>query len=159
INVKRRSLRIVAKPDRAILVSHAGQRNPIAYEQVAREEPLMTFMAMDDACTLLIHQFLKLGVEAFVTFFVVRLVTENDVAVAVEGDAVLGVRQILRCEPEVERMVPHDFKREPRSNRRRAAAQRVAVQLAHERYVAHRIWEVRKTEVEVVYRQRLLKDR
>ena len=44
---------------------------------------------------LLIHQTLKFFDEAFVTFFVVRFVLQNDLALPVNRDAIVGVRQIF----------------------------------------------------------------
>ena len=37
IPVERGSLRIAAKPDRAVLMRYAGERDALAYKQIARE--------------------------------------------------------------------------------------------------------------------------
>ena len=46
------------------------------------------------------HQLFEFRCEPQVSFFVVRPVAENDVAFAVERHAILGIRQVLRREPE-----------------------------------------------------------
>ena len=70
-----------------------------------------------------------------------------------------GIRQIFRREPEIERMVGHQVEREARRDRRRAGLQRLAIQLADEGDVAHRILPVIRAEVEIIHRKRLLEHR
>ena len=89
---------------------------------------------------------------------VVRLVLEDDVPVAVERHAVLGVRQVLGGQPEVERVLRHQLERESRRDRRRARRERDAVELADEGDVAHRVVPLLRREVEVVDAERLLED-
>ena len=72
------------------------------------------------------------------TFFVVRLVLQNDLALAVDRDAIVRIGQIFRGEPEIERMFAHQIERPFRRDFRRAGLERVAVEFSDKRDVAHR---------------------
>ena len=61
---------------------------------------------------------LQLRNQALVAFVVVGLVAENDVAVAIESDAILRVWQVFRGEPEIQRMVGHQIESPPRRDAR-----------------------------------------
>src|SRR5918995_6547746 len=104
IGVQRAGSWIVAEANRSYLMRHTGQRNALTDVEVAAEQSLMTFAAVDLARRLLLHQFFQLDDEPLVAFFVVRFVTENDSAGGIECDPIVGIGQILRREPEIERM-------------------------------------------------------
>ena len=70
-----------------------------------------------------------------------------------------GIGQVLRGEPEVQRVLGHQFQSEIRSDGRRASLQSDRIQFADERDVPHGILEVFRTEVEVIDAQRLLENR
>ena len=70
-------------------------------------------------------------------FFIVHRVREHDVSLAVERDAVVRVGQVLRGEPEVQRVLRHDLERKARRNGRCARSQRVPIQLSDKGDVAH----------------------
>src|SRR5215472_5945453 len=159
VGIEGRRLGVAAKANGAVLVRYSGQRNTLADEQVAREEPLETFVGVNRALGLLLHQALKLGDQPLVTLFVIRLVAEDDVTVAVYGHAIVRIRQVFRGEPKVKRVLSHDFEREAGSDGRRARLERFPIQLADKRNVAHGVVPLFRTEVEVVDRERLLKDR
>ena len=116
-------------------------------------------MAMHAALPLLLHQALQRGDQAIMALLVVRLVGEDDRAVAIERHPVVRIRQILRGQPKVQRVLGHHVEREPRSNRGSARLERYAVELAHERDVSHRMGPILRPEVEIVHRESLLKDR
>ena len=90
-----------AGANRSYLMRHTCQRNALTDIEVAAEQSLMAFAAMDLARGLLLHEFLQLDDEPLVTFFVVRFVTENNTAGEIDGDPIVGIGQILRREPEV----------------------------------------------------------
>jgi len=100
--VERRTAGVVAEADGPVLVGHPREWNALADEQVAGEQALMALMAVHRAGTLLIHQLLELPDEPLVAFLVVRPIRQHDAAVPVEGHAVVGIRQVLGREPEVE---------------------------------------------------------
>src|SRR5881296_2941015 len=60
VRVQRGGLRVVAEPDRPVLVSDAGQRNALAEIKAPREQAFMALVAMDTAFGLLLHQILEL---------------------------------------------------------------------------------------------------
>src|SRR5271165_1077238 len=64
VNVERGSPRIAAEPNRPVLMRHAGQRNAIANEQVASEQPPMTLRPVNLACGLPLHQLFQFRVQA-----------------------------------------------------------------------------------------------
>ena len=96
-------------------------------------------MAVMWALSLLLHEILQLLNEAFVSFFIVGFVLQDNVAVAVDGYAVFRIGQILRSEPEIERVFAHELKRPARRYRRGTRCERVRIELADERNVSHRI--------------------
>src|ERR1041384_4277321 len=71
-------------------------------------------MSMLRAFSLLLHQAFEFGDQSLVTFFVVQLVRQNDLALAVDGHPVLGIGKIFRGEPEIEREICHHFERKSR---------------------------------------------
>src|SRR5581483_7017052 len=99
VDIQGRGLRIVAETNSSILMSHAGQRNAVAHEQIARKKSLMTLVSMNGASALLLHQLLEFAVQPLVSFLVVGRIAENDVAVSIQGDAVIGIRQIFGSQP------------------------------------------------------------
>ena len=48
--------------------------------------------------------------EACVRLLVVGYVCQDDVALRVQGDAVIGIGEVFRCEPEIERVLRHLLK-------------------------------------------------
>src|SRR5262249_14431761 len=76
---------IVAEPDRAVLVRHAGERDALAQVEAPREQAFMTFMAMHAASGLLLHELFQLLDEASMSFLVVRAVVQHDTTLAIEG--------------------------------------------------------------------------
>src|SRR5206468_4477073 len=102
IAIERARLRIVAEADRAVLVRYSGKRDALAEEQVSGEKALVALVPVDRALRLLLHQALKLFDQAFVSFFVVRLVLQNDLAIAIDRDPVVRIGQIFRSKPKVE---------------------------------------------------------
>src|SRR2546425_12231473 len=59
VRVQRRGFRVVAEPDRPVLVSDAGQRNALAEIKAPREQAFMALVAMDTALGLLLHESLE----------------------------------------------------------------------------------------------------
>ena len=90
---------------------------------------------------------------------VVGLVGEPDRPVAVHGDAVVGIRQVLGGEPEVERVLRHLVERPAGHELRRPGVQSVLVKLADERDVTHRVAPLLRAEVVIVDREGLLEHR
>src|SRR5579885_1786476 len=71
VAVERGAIRIIAEPDRPILVRHARQRNPLPYIQAAAEQALVAFVAVNRAGGLLFHELFQFGGETLVAFFIV----------------------------------------------------------------------------------------
>jgi hypothetical protein len=94
-----------------------------------------------------------------VPFLIVGPIAENDAPIPVEGHPVVGIRQILRREPEIQRVLAHEVESPSRRDRRRAGGKSIAVQLAHEGDVPHRVGPLAGSKVEVIDAERLLKDR
>ena len=94
----------------------------------------------------------------FMCFKVVRGVSQNDLPVAPNGDAIVRIRKVFRCEPKVERVLGHQLQSEIRGDRWRARFQCDCVQLPDERDVPHRVLEVFRAEVKVIHSQGLLKN-
>ena len=93
VDVERRGLRIVAEANRAVLMRDAGERDALADEEVAREQALVALVAVDRrTCVCCFIRSLSFAMQPLVAFLVVRLVAEDDVAVAVERDAVVRDR-------------------------------------------------------------------
>ena len=59
--------------------------------------------------------------QALVAFLIVRFVIKNDIAGAIESNPVIGIRQVFRSQPKIQRMFSHDFESEPGSDRWSAA--------------------------------------
>src|ERR1700694_5463096 len=59
VHIESRTFRIAPEPDRAVLVGHACQRNPLAGENVARKKALVAVVSVDAAAALLIEKFLQ----------------------------------------------------------------------------------------------------
>src|SRR3989442_1706485 len=119
-------LRIPTEPDRAVLVRHPRQRDALAEVEVAREEALVALVPVDRALRLRLHQALELGGETSVALLVVGPIREHDVALTVEGHAVVRIGQVLGGEPEVERVPGHEIEGEARRDGGRAPPERVA---------------------------------
>ena len=95
VAIQRAGFRIISETHGAVLVRDAGERNTLTEIQIARENAFVALVAVDGTGALLIHQTLKFFDEAFVTFFVVRFVLQNNLALAVNRDAIVGIRQIF----------------------------------------------------------------
>ena len=65
-------------------------------------------------------------------FFVVRLVLQDDLAVAIDRNPIVRVGQIFGSEPEIERMFAHQIECPFRRHFRRAGFERVAVELCRQ---------------------------
>src|SRR5437867_11336926 len=98
----------------------------------------MTSLAVYRARALLLYQGLQLLDQPLVSLAIVRRVAENDLAVAVEGDPIVRVRQVLGGEPEVDRVLTHELQGPPRRDGRGSRRERRSVELADEGEVAHR---------------------
>src|SRR5262245_43151917 len=77
VGIEGGALGVAAKTNRPVLVRHSGKRNTLTDKQVSGKQPLITLMAMDGALGLPLHDALKLGDEALMPFFVVRLVRQD----------------------------------------------------------------------------------
>ena len=55
----------------------------------------------------LLHRFPEIRLQTFMAFQVVQFVAEHNLTIAVHGHAVVGVRQIFRREPEIQRVFRH----------------------------------------------------
>src|SRR5207249_10171315 len=117
----------------------------------------MTLIAVNVTRSLL-HRFLQVRFEPVVTFHIVERVTNDNFTLAIHRDAIIGIGQVLRRKPEVQRMLRHQIKSPSRRNLWRARAQSVSVELADKRNVAHRVLPILRSQVEVIHGQRLLKD-
>ena len=108
-----------------------------------------------------LEQPLQLVVKLLHGLLVRRGVADPHVPVTVQRDAILRSRQVLRREPEVDRMAGHALERALRRElglERLLAAVHVGRRLADHLDVAERIFEVVAAEVEVVQPEGLLKD-
>src|SRR5271165_7625510 len=159
IRVQRRRPGVATEPNRAVLVSHAGKRNSITDEQIPREKPFMTLVAVNAAFGLLLHEFFELGKQTAVRLFVVRCVLQNDFPVAVNGDAIVWVRQIFRGDPEAEGMLGHEVQSPTWSNGWSPGGERRSVELGDKGDVAHRMVPLLRAKIEIVYCERFLVDR
>ncbi|MCG3163383.1 MAG: hypothetical protein JMDDDDMK_04780 [Acidobacteria bacterium] len=159
VHVERRCFRIVTKTDCAVLVRDSGERNALAQIEASREKPLMAFVPVNVAFRLLFHQLLQLRLQPLVRFQIVGRVREDNVALTVDGDAIVRIGQVFGSQPEIERMPGHQIQREAGGDGRRARRERHAVELADERDVAHREFPILRSEIEIVQAERLLKRR
>jgi len=152
VDIEDRSLGIVPKANRPALVGHPGQRDLLADEQVTSKQPLVALPAMDVALRLLLHQAFEFRPQTLVSLQVVGRVREDDLAVLVQRDPVVGVGQILRRQLEVEGVLGHQIQGEAGGNGRGARAQGHAIQLAHKRDVTHWVLPVARGQIEVIQR-------
>src|SRR5712692_2570031 len=150
IRVQGRRLGVTPEADRAVLVRHACKWNAVSDEQIPREQSFMTFMAMNVAFGLLLHEHFELREQTAMWLFVVRCVLENDFPFAIEGDAIVGVRQILRGDPEAEGVLGHEVQRPAGSNGWSARGERRSIQLCDEGDVAHGVIPLFGAKVKVV---------
>src|SRR6266702_7241600 len=116
IRVQGRHLGVTPEADRAVLVRHACKRNAVTDEQVPRKQSFVTLVAVNAAFGLLLHEIFELGKQTAMRLFVVRGVLQNDFPVAVNGDAIVWVRQIFRGDPEAEGVLSHEVQGPTRSN-------------------------------------------
>src|SRR5215469_13237407 len=123
---------------------YAGQRNSLAEVQTPRKQALMAFVPVNRTIALL-HGPFEMCLELIVRFEIVRRVRKHNFPIPVDRHAIVRVRQVLGSEPEIERMLSHQLKREPRRNGGRAGAQHYVFELSHERNWSHRILEVSRT--------------
>src|SRR5215469_4549660 len=103
VRVEHRTLRIVSKANRAVLMGHTGERNSLSDVQVSAKQSLMTLVAVYRAIRLL-HRLLQLALKPLVCLQVVRRVRQNDLAVAADGDSIVRIGQVFGREPEVQRV-------------------------------------------------------
>ena len=69
----------------------SGQWDTLADEQVTSEQPDMAFMPVDRTFRLLLHQALEFRNQTLMALLIVRFVGEDDVAVAVKRDPIVGI--------------------------------------------------------------------
>ena len=118
----------------------------------------MALVPVNRAFGLLLHQSFKFFDQALMSFFVVWFVLQDDLAVAIDCDSVVRVRQILRREPEVEGMFAHEVQRPFRRDFWSAGLERVAVELADKRDVSHRKFPIGRAMIEIVNGKRFLEN-
>src|SRR6266700_2118197 len=87
MRIERRHLWIVAKSHGSILMGNARQRDAVPNEQVPRHQMRVHIQVLE--------KMLQLLDQTFVARVIVRRVGEDDVAVAVERDAVVRIGEIL----------------------------------------------------------------
>ena len=90
-------------------------------------------------------------------FFVVRLVLQDKLAVAIDRNPIVRVGQVFRSEPEIERMLAHQIECPFRRDFRCARFERVTVEFADKRDMAHREFPFRRAEIKIVHRKSFLK--
>jgi hypothetical protein len=91
VGVESRSLGIDPKADGAVLMGDPSEWDALANEQVASEQPDMAFMPVDCTFRLLLHQSFEFLDEPLVSVLIVRFVAEDDSALAVECDPIVGI--------------------------------------------------------------------
>src|SRR6266478_3331848 len=133
IAVQSGSLWVVSKPDGAVLVRDTRQGNSLSHEKIAREQALMAIVAVNVALGLFQHQLFQFCCKPLMAFVVIGRIAEDNVAFAVQRDAVFRIGQVFGSEPEVKRMVGHQVERETRRDGRSARTQSYAIQLADKR--------------------------
>ena len=94
---------IVSETDRSVLVSHTGKRNLLTDEQVSLEQSLVASATVKMARCLL-HDLRKLVLQTVMRLEIVRRIAQHDFVCRVDGHSVFRKREILRCQPEVERV-------------------------------------------------------
>src|SRR5713226_5478451 len=154
IRIQCGGLGITTEADRAVLVRYACKRDSVTYEQISREQTFVTLVAMNAAFGLLLHEDFELGKQTAVRFFVVWCVLQYDFAVAVNGDAIVGVRQIFRGDPEAEGVLGHEVQSPTRSDGRSARGERRSIELCDKGDVAHRMVPLLRAKIEIVYGER-----
>ena len=159
IRVQGRRLGITPESNRAVLVCHTGKRNSITDEQIPCEKSFVTLVAVNAAFGLLLHELFELGKQTAVRLFVVRGVLQNDFPVAVNGDAIVWVRQIFRGDPEAEGVLGHEVQGPTRSNGWSAGGERRSIELCDKGDVTHRMVPLLRAKIEIVYRERFLVQR
>ena len=108
--------RVVAEAHGAALVGDARERDPGVADELVRDQGRVAAEVAEHA--------LELRDQAAVALGVAVGVGDVDAALAVDRDAVVGMRQILGGEPEVDRVVRDVVEREVRERRGRAPASR-----------------------------------
>ena len=96
IGVERGSFGIMAEANRAVLMRHARKRNALPEKALQRDDVFHSF-------DLPQHGF-EFGLQSFVPFFIVGLIGKHDLAVAIQGYAIVGIGQIFGGEPEIQRV-------------------------------------------------------
>src|SRR6476619_6711921 len=123
VNIQGGGLRMTAEADGAVLVRNAGQRDPIADECIQRDQMIIAAGIPD--------KFLELCNKTLVTFTIVRRIREYDVAVTVERDSILRIRQVFRSQPEVKGVFRHDLERQSGNDLRCARGKHIRVEYIH----------------------------
>jgi hypothetical protein len=147
--------RVQAEANGAGLVGDARDRDLVLEVPGPRNE-------MVGVHAQVIEHRLQLAVQLLLRLLVVGRVRQADVAVVRERHAVVGCRQILGRQPEVDRVGGDIGQRELRGEHgleRLLALEHLGVGLADHLDVAHRVVEPGHPEVEVVDAQCLLEDR
>src|SRR6266571_7217450 len=119
----------------------------------------MTLMTVYATFRLQLHELSKFGDQTAMRFLVVGRVLENDLAFAIESDAIIGVRQIFRCKPEAEGVLGHEVQGPTRSNGWSAGGERRSIELCDKGDVTHRMVPLLRAKIEIVYRERFLVQR
>src|SRR5215469_6573722 len=83
VRIERGGAGVIAKPDCSVLVRDTREGDALADEQIPGEQTLVTLVSMNGAFGLLFHEALDSIDQARVTLFVVRFVSENDVALSI----------------------------------------------------------------------------
>src|SRR5438552_1848040 len=99
-----RGFRIVAETNGTVLMGHAGELDSLADIKIAGKQSLVTLMAVHRTGSVP-QCFLQVGLQPAVSFAVVGRVAENNLALAVDGDAIVGIGQIFRSQPKIQRML------------------------------------------------------
>ena len=105
VDIKCRRLWIVSKSNSSVLMRNAGEWNALAEKETSREQSNMTTVTVLWTFGLLLHQVLQLRLQPLVWLEVVWGIRKNYVAVPIERHAIIRVRQVLGCQPEVERVL------------------------------------------------------
>src|SRR6516162_4732131 len=92
------------------------------------------------------------------SFLVIWPVAEHNLSVASHGDPIVGIRQILRGQPKIDRMGGHQLKRPFWRHGRGASLQRFTIELANKRNMSHRVLPFLRGKIKVIYGKRLLED-
>lgn len=158
VRVQRAGSRIVAEAHRADLMRDTRERDSLPDIEIPREQSLVAFTPVNLACALLLHQFFKFHDQPLVSFLVVWRIAQDDSPFGIYRYAVVGVGQILRREPEVERVPRHHVEGPARRERRGAAFEGLAIELADERNMPQRIIPAGGAKVKIVHGERFLEN-